>query len=124
GEALLQVQRHRVVDLRADAGRGEMSSQPIPIARADHVLVVDVAHAERGVRGLDGIPELRSPERLVVERGVPLAAGGPVVEPPEFHAEHRRLQLIEPEIPADERVVVLWFPAVYAQHLYALGERR
>src|SRR5207237_9819961 len=84
----------------------------------------DVAHAERGVRGLDGIPELRSPEGLVVERGVPLAASGPVVEALELHAEHRRLQLIEPEIPADERVVVLWLPAVHAQHLYALGERR
>src|SRR5437879_12001948 len=101
-----------------------MSSQPIPLARADHVLVVDMAHAERGVRGPDGTLELCTPEGLVVERGVPLAASGPVVEALELHAEHRRLQLIEPEIPADERVVVLWLPAVHAQHLAALGERR
>src|SRR5437016_11029549 len=101
-----------------------MSSQPIPIARADHVLVVDMAHAERGVRGPDGTLELCTPEGLVVERGVPLAASGPVVETLELHAEHRRLQLIEPEIPADERVVVLWLPAVHAQHLDAIGERR
>ena len=70
------------------------------------------------------IIELRAPQRCVVKGGVALAAGGPVIQPLELHAQHHRLQLIEPEVPADERVVVLGFPAMHPQDRHALRERR
>jgi hypothetical protein len=42
----------------------------------------------------------------------------------QLHAEHRRLQLVDAEIPADVGVVVLRLAAVDAEDLQPLGERR
>ena len=42
----------------------------------------------------------------------------------QLDVEHRGLQLIDTEVAADERVVVLGLAAVHAQHVHALGERR
>src|SRR2546429_8540689 len=81
---LLQMQRHRVVDLRAHTRRGEVRPQGIALTGADHILVVDVAHAEGSVRRPDGLIEPRAPQRRVVEGGVALAAGGPVIPPLEL----------------------------------------
>ena len=51
-EAFLDVQRHRVVDLGADAAFLEVVAQPIAFGNANHVLVVDVAVARHFVAGV------------------------------------------------------------------------
>ena len=124
GEALLQVQRHGVVDLGADACGHEVLAQLVPVARADHVLIVDVAHALGGTRRLDRLARDRPARKArVVEGGVALPARAPVIQMLQLHVEHRGLDLIEAEIAADERVVVLRLAAVHAQDFQALGER-
>src|SRR5262249_41188002 len=53
GEALLQVKRNRVVNLRADAPLVEELLELVAAVATDHVLVVDVAGARIVVRAAD-----------------------------------------------------------------------
>jgi hypothetical protein len=69
---------------------------------------------------LDFGAESAAREQLVVVGGVGLARARPVVEVLQLDHEHGRLQLVEPEVASDERVVVLRFAAVHAQNAHAL----
>ena len=123
-ETWLQMQRHRIVNLRPDARLLQVLPQRIAPLRAEHVLVVDVPRAGTCRRRAHGGAEVRTPEALLVEGGVLRARGAPAIQVRQLHVEHRGLQLIDTEVAADERVVVLRFPAVHAQHGEPLGERR
>ena len=120
GEAALSVQRHGIVDLRADALGGQVSAQLVALARANHVLVEDVPEARHSRRHLHGWPKVSRAEQLVVMIRVGLPRARPGVEMLQLDHEHRRLQLVEPKVAADQRVVVLRLAAVHAQDAHAL----
>ena len=62
-------------------------------------------------------------ERLGVAADDAAARGVPLVEVPEAHAQHGRLELVEPRVAAArERHLVLAAPAVLAQPAHALGD--
>src|SRR5690606_12236531 len=84
GEALLAVQRHRVVDLRADVLRRKMRAQLVPAADADYVLIKYVSSAIDDVRRANGAADASCLEQLGVERGVGLARARPLVEMRQF----------------------------------------
>src|SRR5688572_4800329 len=67
-EALLHVERARIVDLGADAGRAEVLLESVASSRADDELVVDVPGGGPRDRKLDG----GSAQKLTVERRVAL----------------------------------------------------
>src|SRR6185312_8517696 len=123
-EAFLQVQRHGVVDLGADAAGHEVLAQQIAVAYADDVLIEDVPHTLHHPRRLDGLAQSRVVESLVVDDGIALAPAAPRIEMLQLDVEHRGLDFIDAEIAADVRVVVLRLAAVYAQNLYALRQLR
>src|SRR5690606_24192505 len=91
GETLLAVQRHRVVNLRADALRRKMRAQLVPAADADHVLIKYVSSAVDDVRRANGAADASCLEQLRVERGVGLARARPLVEMRQFDEQHRGL---------------------------------
>ena len=70
------------------------------------------------------LPRSARCERRVVERRVALAARAPRIQVLQLDVQHRRLDLIDAEVAADERVVVLRLAAVHAQDVEPLGERR
>src|SRR5690606_30290759 len=83
-----------------------------PVARADRVDVMNVAHVVRNLR-----PRHRAArEVLVVARRRPASRFGPRVELAQLHSQYGRLQLLEPIVEALEHVLVLPFGAPVAQH--------
>ena len=74
GEALLHVQRNRVINLGADAAFRKVGAQPVPIRDADHILVVDVALPRTG--GRRDHPSGRA-ERFVIISRIPPPARMP-----------------------------------------------
>src|SRR6185503_11732141 len=109
---LLHVDRHGVMDLRADAALGEMRTQRVAPAtgHADRVAVEDVAPTGRDL----GCDDVGAGEELVVSDRDRLAARVPLVEVAELDAEDRGLDLVEPRVVADDRVVVAGRLAVLA----------
>jgi len=107
------VDRNRVVDLRPDAALGEERPKRVaPAARhPDRVAVEDVAPAARDLRRDD----VATGEELVVPGGDRLPARVPFIQVAELDAEDRGLDLVEPRVVADDRVVVARDLAVLAQ---------
>src|SRR2546421_5080663 len=122
GEALLQVERDRVVDLGADLGPAEVLPEVVPPLRPDDVLVEDVAIARRHPRRPKAIGEARLLERRLVDAGVRLATSRPPVEVLELDEQDRGLHLVEAEVAADDEMVVLGLAAVDSQDLQALRQ--
>src|SRR5579863_510407 len=106
GEALLQMQRHGVIDLGPHARGRQMLTQQVAVACPDHVLIVDVTAARRDERRPHGPPQISSLESAVVEGCVALPARSPGIEMLELDVENRRLQLIQTEISADQGMEV------------------
>ena len=133
------MERHRVIDLRADSALGQVRAQAVAIGRANHELIEDVERV-RTLGGQHDRPRRRRLARRVgqrhfgaagrvreqtaVARGVGAAGLGPRGEMRRFHPQHRGLQRIQPEIAADGLMVVLRFAAVIAHQSDARGERR
>jgi hypothetical protein len=123
GEARLQVEGHRVVDLGADAGLGEVLAQRVAARRADDELVVDVTGRVVGQADLGGEARVgRGKPAVAIGVGAarrrstrPGAAASRAAPPP---AAYRG------EVAADRLVVVLRPAAVRAQEPHAVGEGR
>src|SRR6476660_3725409 len=111
-EALLLVQRQRIVDLSAHATALEMRAQLVASLRSNHVLVEDVAIAGLAERQADCVAEIGRREQRVVMIGVALPRLAPRVEMLELDAQHRRLELVQAEIAADQSVEVFRLAAV------------
>ena len=93
------------------------------LRRANHVLIEDVPEARHARRHLHGWPEISRAEQLVVMIRVRLPRARPGVEVLQLDHEHGGLQLVEPKVAADQRVVVLRLAAVHAQDAHALVQR-
>ena len=112
-KALLQMQRDRIIDLRANAAPGEKRAQLIAPLAADHILIENVPPARRRFRGPEFARKSRPCKRRTVERGVTPPPLGPAVEIAELDPQHRGLQFIDAEIAADQRVVILRLAAMH-----------
>ncbi len=118
--SLLQMHRHRIMDERADAARGQTLAQRLAREMAHDILVEDV---------LGAVPARRKRERCagetcVVEPRQFLARAVLVVERRQLRAEHRGLERIEPRVHAGHGAQVALAPAIFAQLPHARGERR
>src|SRR5450631_3924755 len=122
-KALLQMQRHRIVDLRPHPCCHQMLAQRIAIADPQHVLVVNMAARDDACWSLHGTPEISARKCRVIEGGVSLPGRGPAIKIGELHVEHGGLQLIDAEITADQWVVILGLAAMYAQDVELLTKR-
>ena len=108
-EALLKVERDRVVDRVADLSLGEAILQRVaaPLPHPDDELVEDVETAGRLAR--EGEPPfvVRPAAEIEVKAldllRVAPATFGPAVEVRELHVEDRGLEGVEAEVAADER---------------------
>ena len=120
GEARLLVEGHRIVDLRLDAVVSEPRLELVATGwHGDDVLIEDVALAAiRQVRR----PETVDGQMLVVVRRMRLPSRVPLVEMRKLHQQRRGLNRVEPEVPADHRVVVLRPRPVVAQPSQRVGE--
>src|SRR5262245_54247645 len=114
GKAFLHVQGHGVIDLRADSALTQVGTQAIPVRYTYHVLVVYMAVARTSGR-CDDLGNSCTGERAIVIGSVALPCAMPFFQVPELHAQNRRLNLVDAEVAADHRVVVLGLPAVHAQ---------
>jgi hypothetical protein len=72
----------------------------------------------------NAVTESGASKRGIVVGRVALPALGPAVQVFQLDAQHRRLQFVDPEIAADERMKILRLAAVHAQHPHVLGELR
>src|SRR5947209_2206680 len=111
-EAFLHMQGHRVIDLGAHAIRGEMLTQQIAVAGANDVLIVDVTRPGPGHRRLYRPAEVGTLEHRIVEARVALPGGAPGIQLLELDVEDSRLDLIQPEVAADQRVEILGLAAM------------
>src|SRR5882724_2414516 len=117
------MQRDGIIDFRADARLRQKSTQGISIGDADDVLVVDMPHAWHRLRQSDCPREPGPIKGRIVESGVPPARGAPRIEMRQFYVQNGGLNLIESEVAADERVMILRLAAVNAQNREPLGQR-
>ncbi len=120
GEAGLEMERERVVDLAADLLVGEVLAEGVAAWGADDVLVEDVASAWVGDGKDDafvdrGSGEVRCAEELVVAGGVVAALLIPLREVAKFDLEDGGLDGVEAGVPADLVVVVAAAHAVGAE---------
>ena len=118
-ETLLHVERNGIVDLRADAARGEVLPQGVALATrcADHKLIPDMP-AAGFVSGHGHVAgEIILGEELLVAGGVDLSRGGPGIKMRQLHAEHRGLQRVEATVDAHNLMVVARLHAVHAEEL-------
>ncbi len=83
-----------------------------------------MAAAGGGHGSLHRPAEIGAGECSVVIGGITLASRGPVIEVLELDVENRRLQLIQPEVSADERVKVFGLAAMDAQDVEPLRQGR
>src|SRR5690606_7206826 len=123
-ETLLPMERHRIVDLRADAPRGKVVSKLVAPPDADHVLIKYVSLTVDGAGNTNRIADAGGFEEPRVALGIRLTRPRPAVEMRQLREQHRGLQLVEAEISADHRVVILRLSTVHAENAHPLGELR
>ena len=111
-ERPLEVDRDRVVDLRADAVGVEPLDHLVAVRDADDVEMKDVLVSGERARARD---RRQVGEQLVVAAGGAPARFVPTGEALELGVEHHRLQRVEPRVEPELRVVVLHLAAVVAQ---------
>src|SRR5207245_6985073 len=99
----------------------EVLAQPVSAA-AGHADAVDVNDVAGGVRGDLRRDDPRAREALVVHAGERAAPVVPALEPPQLDPENRGLDLVEPRVVADHRVVVARRLAVLAERAELVGE--
>ena len=121
-ETGLTVKRHRVIHFGPDAAARQVRAHHISLGHANHKLMVHV----RTACGLDGqtnaIRQSGRRHELAVRRGIGAPLPVPVAQMRQLHAQHRRLQRIEPEIAADGMMHVFRLRAVIAQQPHARRE--
>ena len=105
-EAGLQGQRHRIVDLVADAGLVEMALERVASGRADDELIEDVPAVGRFGGQLQRPFASRGAKHAPVPRRVGPPRLGPSVQPRGLHPKNGGLQRIHPEVRADDVMVV------------------
>ena len=126
GEAGLQVERDRIVDLGADLPRRQMVAKRIAERRgnADDELVVDMEVARPLDRQADHrLQAVRDEQAAVASRNLP-AQAGPGVKVAELHPEHGRLERVEPGVETDLMVMVLRLHAMHAEPGHPAGQLR
>src|SRR4029453_5081690 len=104
GEAFLAMERHRVVDRRADAVGGKTLLHTIASRHPDHELIVDVHAIRRLERQRHTIEQSGGLEERAIAGGVAAPAGRPGVEVRRLDAEDGGLQSVETEVAADHAV--------------------
>jgi len=114
-EALLQVERHRVVDLGADARRFELRAHVVSLLETDYILVEDVLAIGGPCGQRNGVRQAGIGEEPAIPLGVAPAQRTPLPEVRQLDAQHRRLQGVEPEVAADAPVEVLGVGAMVPQ---------
>lgn len=95
--------------------RSRWARRPSAVLDADDALVVDVC----AIRALRGQPHEAVDPGILEERPIPagiaLPRDAPRGQVRQLHAEDRRLQRVEPEVAADQVVVILRLHPVVAQ---------
>jgi hypothetical protein len=113
----LAVDGHPVVAAGPDPALAQVRGERVGRGVAD-----DVQAPRRVARRRRQRDVLAEPARRVRPPGRP-ARGAPAVELRELHAQDRRLQLVQPRLPADLLVRLLVPRAVEAQPAHAVGQR-
>ncbi len=128
-EGLLQVERDRVVDLRADFAGGEEFAQGVAASGADHILVPDMMAAGNFLRKDDSVHgvsadfgEARCAQEGVVAPRDCAPSLVPVFNMFELDLEDGSLEAIHAGVPAKLVVVVAAAHAVLAEHAGPFGE--
>ena len=121
GQAGLQVQWNRVVDLAADLAVGEVLTELVAAWSTDDVLVEDVACARVGEGKDDALfhsrgGEIGVAEELVVTDGVVATLLVPLGKIAKFDLEDSGLQAVEAGVPADLFVIVAAAHSVGAEN--------
>src|SRR6266481_2607481 len=98
------MQRERIIHLRADAVVFETGLQLVPLWTANDELVVNML---RLVWHRGGGFYRSSFQQRAVHLRVPAPRLGPGIEPPQLHAQHRRLQRVQTRINTDALVEIL-----------------
>ena len=114
-EAVLKVERHRVVDLGADAGRFEPRPHVVAARNADRVLIEDVLAIGRPRGKANGLGQPRIREQSSIALRVPPAHRAPLRQVRQLDPQHRGLNRIEPEVAANPLVEVLRLGAMVAE---------
>lgn len=121
------MERNGIIDRAADPRGLQVRHERIPFARADYILVVDVAVFQRVVGrngGLDKFPEFPRRECLAIPGGIPSAPGVPFRKVRKLGVDHRRLDRIQPEISAHLAVEITLLHPVVPHQAKLFGEIR
>ncbi len=121
-EALLQVKRDRVVDGGAHVVRSQEVLDAVARRHPNHELVVDVVLPGAFYRQRHTPVEAGVAEQLAIACGIAAAGIGPRGQARRLHPKHCRLQRVDPEVPADQAMVILPLGAMGAQQPQPIGE--
>src|SRR5690606_27317715 len=123
-EALLKVQRDRIIDRGADLLGLERRKDRVPTTSADasDVLIEDVPPFGQDRRRREMTDQPLSLELLLIASSVALTGRGPVIEVPQLHSQNRCLQGVEAAVEANLDVVVSARVAVHAKTTHPSSE--
>ena len=99
-----------------------MIFQRVAILYAHDVLIEDMTALHRRLRRDQVAAQLSRGKCRIVVGGISLARRGPAVQIFQLHAQHRGLQLVDPEVAANHRVKIFRLPSVHAQDAHAFGQ--
>src|SRR5687768_17192947 len=115
-KTLLPVQRDRIIDFRTDAAFAQVVHERVAMTRnTNHVLVEDVAATGPHKRRHYFETQIGFTQQLRVKRRFLNALVRPRIEARQLHVQHRCLQLVQPAVDADFRVLIFGNAAVRAQ---------
>ena len=122
-KARLQVQGDRIVHLGADPAGLKIGAKVFPFRDANDELVVDMCALGRPRRKRHGADETGFVEQRFVPLRIAAARRGPVIEMRKLHAQDRGLERIEPEIRADQIVMIFDLAAVLPDRAHLARKR-
>ena len=108
------MQRKRIVDIRANPAILKEGPQFVPLRAANYVLVKNVLLAGKDRRHLQGSKQSCIQESSGIGRGIAPARLIPFIEIAELYPQDGSLNLIQPAIEADDRMVVFRFHSMSA----------
>ena len=121
------MQRDRIVDFGADLAIGQELAKFVATLGSNHVLVVHVMgmrrsgeHADGRISGRGDQPRLR--QQQIIGSGMFAALPVPGLEMGKFHAQDRRLDCIQPAIPAQLFMAITLRASMIAQAPHVIGK--
>src|SRR5260370_685863 len=123
-EALLAVERDRVIDFGPDTLLAEKLPERVPLMNPNDVLIEDMTLVRHGPRSDDAAREPRRGKFAIVICCLSFPPRRPTVQVFQLDAQDRRLQLIDAKISADQRMKIFRLAAVNAEHAHPFGKFR